>query len=200
MLPDKTLQYIIPIDKDVSKIDIVSFKETVLEGTYLIYPKQPDQILGAEKENFVEPKAEFYGRNEFYPGKLIDHIQTGLSVNSTDSCMISINGLFGNGSYHNHTTGSSATFTNVPTNYIVSASKHNYFTYIAPLYLQNETITGSHYIHADKVTIGNNVTSERASGDFIVDDDASLTINATNTVTLNGGFSVELGGCFEIIH
>jgi len=77
MLPDKTLQYIIPIDKDVSKINIVSFKETVLEGTYLIYPKQPDQILGAEKENFVEPKSEFYGRNEFYPGKLIDHIQTG---------------------------------------------------------------------------------------------------------------------------
>jgi len=77
MLPYKTLQYIIPIDKDVSKIDIVSFKETVLEGTYLIYPKQPDQILGAEKEYFVEPKLEFYGQDEFYPGKLIDHIQTG---------------------------------------------------------------------------------------------------------------------------
>jgi hypothetical protein len=123
-----------------------------------------------------------------------------LSVNSTDSCMISINGLFGNGSYNNHVTGYSAMFTNVPTNYIISASKHNYFTYIAPLYLQNESITGSHYIHADKVYIGNNVTSERASGDFIVGDDASLTINAKNTVMLNGGFSVEVGGCFEIIY
>lgn len=125
---------------------------------------------------------------------------TSLSVSSTENCTISINGLFGNGSYNNKATGYSTTFTNVPPNYIVSASKHNYFTYIAPLYIQNETITGSHYIHADKVYIGNNVTSERTSGDFIVDDDASLIVDATNTVTLSGGFSVELGGCFKIIH
>jgi len=111
---------------------------------------------------------------------------------------ISVNGLFGGASYNNYLIGSSGTFTNVPTNYTVSVCKHNYLPYIYPLYLQNENITGLHYIFANSVFMGSNVAPEKESGNIIVMDGASVTIETSGVVTLDAGFNVELGGNFEI--
>jgi hypothetical protein len=110
----------------------------------------------------------------------------------------SINGLFGDALYHSNSTDSLTTFHNVPKNYIISVLKHNYLPYIAPLYLQNEEVSGSNYIHADEVFIGNSVSTEKMSGDLVVKHGASVTIETSNNVTLDAGFIVELGGRFEI--
>lgn len=93
-------------------------------------------------------------------GITVNQNDSSVTVSSLDSCTISINGLFGYDLYHNHVFGNSATFESVPVNYLVSASKHNRLVYIAPLYLQNENVSGSHYIHADEVSIGNSVSSD----------------------------------------
>ena len=73
-----------------------------------------------------------------------------------------------------------------------------YLPYIAPLYLQNENITGLHYIFADSVFMGSNVAPEKESGNIIVMDGASVSIETSGAVTLDAGFNVELGGNFEI--
>lgn len=135
-------------------------------------------------------------------GLTVSQSGTTLSVGSSvDSCVIAVNGLFDDDSYsEKRTVTGSATFTNLPLNYIVSASKHNYFTYIAPLYLQNEALTNAYYIYAGDVSIGNNVSSERTSGDFRIDSGGSLIINTNKTTTLYGGFFVGLGSSFEVVN
>ena len=127
-----------------------------------------------------------HNSNSFYINTVIN--------NST----ISVNCLFGGASYNNHLIGSSGTFSNVPTNYTVLVCKRNYLPYIAPLYLQNENITGLNYIFADSVFMGSNVTPEKESENLIVMDGAFVTIEISGAVTLEAGFNVELGGNFEI--
>lgn len=126
---------------------------------------------------------------------------SNLNINTTDAdCLISISGLFSGNSYHNSVVGNTAAFSNVPLNFIVTVNKHNYFPYIAPLYIQNEQISGSNYIYANEVSLGSSVTNARASGDAVVTNGASLTIVTSNVVTLSPGFSVALGGSFTIIN
>jgi hypothetical protein len=123
-----------------------------------------------------------------------------LSVSSSDECTFTVNGLFGDDIYHDHSTGISASFEGIPVNFIVSATKHNSFVYIAPLYLQNEVVTGDHYIYANEVSIGNSVASGRPTGNFVVSDTAAVILNTSESVNIADGFEVELGGSFEIIN
>ncbi|MCE5175071.1 MAG: C25 family cysteine peptidase [Bacteroidales bacterium] len=129
--------------------------------------------------------------------------QSGSNVNVSTSdadCLIGISGLFSGNSYHNSVVGSDATFSNVPSNFIVTVNKHNHFPYIAPLYIQNEQISGNNYIYANEVSLGSSVTNARTSGNAVVTNGASLTIKTPSVVTLSPGFSVALGGSFTIIN
>lgn len=78
--------------------------------------------------------------------------------------------------------------------------KHNYIPYIAPLLLQNYTITHSQYVIASDVTAGKfvDVDSGRTNGDVIVKNDVEYEIEATGTVRLEGGFIVEKGATFVV--
>jgi len=124
-----------------------------------------------------------------------------VNVNTLNSnCEISISGLFGGLSYHDRIIGNSASFTDLPANFVVTVNKHNNFTYISPILIQNEQISGSNFIYANQIILGSNVTSERTSGNVVVTNGASLTIETPSTVTLSPGFSVSLGGSFTIIN
>ena len=109
-----------------------------------------------------------------------------------------MNGLFGGNSFHSIDSISPASFSGVPTNYTVTITKHNYIPYIAPLYLQNESVSGTHYVHTNDVHMGSNVTTEKQSGDFVITSSANVIIEPIGEVTLNSGFKVDLGGEFEI--
>lgn len=113
---------------------------------------------------------------------------------------ISISGLFGGLSYHDRIIGNSATFIDLPANFVVTVNKHNNFTYIAPILIQNEQISGSNYLYANQVDLGSNVTSERTNGNVVITNGSSLTIETSSVVNLSPGFSVLLGGRFEIIN
>ena len=113
---------------------------------------------------------------------------------------ICVNGLFGGLNYHSMINSNQASFS-LPSNcknYTVTVTKHNYIPYIAPLYLQNESVSGTHYVHTSDVHIGSNVTSEKQSGGFVITSGADVRIEPIGEVTLNAGFRVELGGEFEI--
>ena len=111
-----------------------------------------------------------------------------------------MNGLFGGASYHSSVNSNQASFS-LPSNcknYTVAVTKHNYIPYIAPLYLQNESVSGTHYVHTSDVQIGSNVTSEKQSGNFVITSSADVRIEPIGEVTLDAGFRVDLGGEFEI--
>lgn len=121
-----------------------------------------------------------------------------VSVRNIYKPKICVNGLFGGNSFHSIDSISPASFSGVPTNYTVTITKHNYIPYIAPLYLQNESVSGTHYVHTNDVNIGTNVTTEKQSGNFVITSSADVTIEPIGEVTLDVGFTVDLGGKFEV--
>ena len=76
--------------------------------------------------------------------------------------------------------------------------KHNHIPYIAPLVLQNVTLSNPQYVIAGEVTAGRSVDNARTGGEVIVPQEGSFEIEASGTVTLEGGFKVEKGATFAV--
>ena len=76
--------------------------------------------------------------------------------------------------------------------------KHNYIPYIAPLLLQKVTLGKSQYVIASDVTAGNLIDTNRTNGDVIVKNGVEYEIEASGTVTLQDGFTVEKGATFAV--
>ena len=87
---------------------------------------------------------------------------------------------------------------NVDPNSTIMLYKHNYIPYIAPLLLQNTDLENSQYVIASDVIAGSSVDSNRTSGDVIVPSGVDYEIEASGTVTLQGGFQVDLGASFSV--
>ena len=122
-----------------------------------------------------------------------------LTVNTqVDDCEVALTGLFGEDLNVQKSVGRSCQFSYIPRNYAITVYKHNYLPYIAPIYLQNEYIVGTHYLIGDKINIGNSVDNTKQSGDFVIKNNGNVTIETSDCVTLTGGFTVEGGAAFEI--
>ena len=87
---------------------------------------------------------------------------------------------------------------NVDPNSTIMLYKHNYIPYIAPLLLQNTDLENSQYVIASDVIAGSSVDSNRTSGDVVVPSGVDYEIEASGTVTLQGGFQVDLGASFSV--
>ena len=95
-------------------------------------------------------------------------------------------------------TSSATTFNNVSPNGTIMLYKHNYIPYIAPLFLQNVALSNSQYVIASDVTAGESVDSIRTPGYVTVKSGVEYEIEASGTVTLSDGFSVEKGATFAV--
>ena len=93
-------------------------------------------------------------------------------------------------------SSSSVTINGVSPNSTVMLHKHNYLPYIAPLLIQNMTISNSQYVIADEVKMGKSVDSNRTPGAVTVSDGVEYEIEASGKVTLGAGFKVERGAFF----
>ncbi len=93
---------------------------------------------------------------------------------------------------------SSSVTVNADPNSTVMLYKHNYIPYIAPLVLQNVSLSHSQYVIASDVIAGSNVDSGPTSGDVIVKAGVEYEIEASGTVTLQDGFKVEKGATFAV--
>ena len=98
----------------------------------------------------------------------------------------------------NYVSNSSITLNNVSPNCMVMLHKHNMIPFIAPLMLQNVDLGTSQYVIASDVTAGRSVDSGRTNGDVNVKSGIEYEIEASGTVTLEGGFSVEKGATFAV--
>jgi len=95
-------------------------------------------------------------------------------------------------------TKSMVVLNNASPNWPIVIYKHNYLPYIAPLYLQNVNFNKSQYVIATDVTAGHLVDSNRTPGYVTVKNGVEYEIEASGTVTLQGGFTVEKGATFAV--
>jgi len=129
---------------------------------------------------------------------------TSVTVNpgSVLNCKICVMSASDNGSsfFEVHDNVSSYTFSNVPTSYYVTITKHNYIPYMysSDYYMQNETHTGTEIINAYNVIAGANVTTTQPTGPVTIQLGANLTINVDGEIIINDNFEVQLGAQFEV--
>jgi hypothetical protein len=64
--------------------------------------------------------------------------------------------------------------------------------------IQNVVLNKSQYVIADDVMIGKSVDSNRLMGNVTVESGVEYEIEASGTVTLDSGFSVEHGATFAV--
>lgn len=136
------------------------------------------------------------------------NLYSGISISRSNSS-ISISGInvdytivafYNNdGSYYqNIFTSNNATFDDVSPNSSAMIYKHNYIPLILPMSIQNEVLDKSQYVIASDVIAGYSVDNNRTFGDVIVENGVEYEIEASGTVTLQGGFSVEQGATFAV--
>lgn len=127
-----------------------------------------------------------------------ENTDDSITVTTEESdCHIHINGVFGS-NYQETQIGDECGFTNLPTNYMVSVTKHDFSPEIFPCMFQNEDVYGSHYMLVSNAFLGESVSSMRQNGELVIKDGASVEIEYSGTVFLQPGFSVEKGAEFTV--
>lgn len=127
-----------------------------------------------------------------------------VSVNSrvTNSTICVMSALDNGESYYEvRKNTSSSTFSNVPKPYLVTITKPNYIPYLKSpdhVYIQNETISSEKYIEGIRISAGEKVTTTQSEGPVLLQNGADVTLDATETVNLEGGFKVEKGGKLKV--
>lgn len=96
------------------------------------------------------------------------------------------------------TSDSIVSINQISPNSTIMLYKHNHIPYILPLVLQNVELDQSQYVFASDVVAGYSVDSIRTPGNVSVNSGTEFEIEATGTVTLQGGFSVEQGATFAV--
>lgn len=137
----------------------------------------------------------------------IPQIYEGISVLRNDSNVI-VNGVNGqpitisicsnNGRLTKNQTTSDIAIDAVSPNSVITLYKHGYIPLFAPLRLQKMNIAKSQYVLAGDVMAGSSVDDKRTYGDVIVKNGVEYEIEASGTVILQDGFSVEKGATFAI--
>lgn len=70
LLPSRTFQYIIPLGKKVTGIQVISCTEQIISGTFNIYPCQNAYVTG-DTFSFTQPDPAIYNSNTFWPSSNI---------------------------------------------------------------------------------------------------------------------------------
>lgn len=94
-------------------------------------------------------------------------------------------------------TGTSITFTGASPNSVVTVYKHNAIPYVAPLYLQNDTIRSSQYFLVNDIHIGRAVDANRTEGNVVIES-GTLTFESNGDVWIGDGLIIK-GGATLII-
>lgn len=86
-----------------------------------------------------------------------------------------------------------------PPNSIITIYSTNYLPYILPTKFQNDVINeGKHHFITGEISIGENVDSNRTSGQFVIANGVEITIEAMGNVEISKGFIIESGGIVNI--
>ena len=94
-------------------------------------------------------------------------------------------------------TGTSVTFTDVSPNSGIMVYKHNAIPYVAPLYLQNDTIRSSQYFLVNDIHIGRAVDANRSEGNVVIES-GTLTFESNGDVWIGDGLVIQYGATLVI--
>ena len=119
---------------------------------------------------------------------------SGIAADSTIVAYYDNSGLIGTDTI----STSTVTLTDVSPNSTVMLYKRNYIPYIAPMSLQNVTLSCDQYVIASDVTAGSDIDSNRTCGDVTVASGTEYEIEASGAVRLEDGFKVEKGAAFAV--
>lgn len=147
-----------------------------------------------------DPSLELWtGEPRSFINITIERTNSSVIVSGFDSESTIVSYRTNSGTYRRLTTGTlGVTFNNVSPNGAVMVYKHNYLPYIAPLIIQNENLNFSQYVIARDFIAGNSVDNTRTPGDVVIKSGIEYEIEASGTVTLDDGFSVEKGATFAV--
>ena len=196
------------IENSIERISY-SFSQKILAGDYILghadaISKKDDvgdfRRSTAFYHNFLgDPSLEIWTDMPMtFSGIAIARGDSSISVSGVDSDATIIAYCDNKGNVGKIITSSDTTINHISPNSTIMLYKHNYIPYIAPLMLQNLSISKSQYIIADEVCAGRSIDTNRTSGDVIINNGTEYEIEAKGRVSLHGGFKVERGAKFTV--
>ncbi|MBQ3675765.1 MAG: hypothetical protein II926_00155 [Bacteroidales bacterium] len=163
-----------------------------LLGSYLWLQYSLNAIGDAELPIYTNNPSQFTNVS-------VTSTSTGITVNTggISGCRIAVtsNGDFGASYFSVAENVSQASFSNLPTNYIVTITKKNYVPYrtTPDVYLQNCTINNDAYYYGNNIFVGKHVTTAVPQGNVYFTNNASITLDAENNVYLDSDVEVQTG-------
>ena len=121
-----------------------------------------------------------------------------VSGNLPDSCIIAYCDNAGHAGQVLYSGTGSINLTNISPNSCIMLYKHNYLPTIAPVEMQNETLSKSQFVFASEYKIGRNVDNNRTTGNVIIENGVEYEIEATGDVLIDAGTIVKNGGTLRV--
>ena len=94
-------------------------------------------------------------------------------------------------------TNTNITFANASPNSVVTIYKSNAIPYVAPLYLQNDTLDASQYFQVNDIHIGKAVDTNRTEGNVVIES-GTLTFESNGDVWIGDGLIIKEGAALII--
>ena len=94
-------------------------------------------------------------------------------------------------------TSTNITFANASPNSVVTIYKSNAIPYVAPLYLQNDTLDASQYFQVNDIHIGKAVDTNRTEGNVVIES-GTLTFESNGDVWIGDGLIIKEGAALII--
>ena len=194
---------------DDSKKMTINFANQLMQNNYQLgvaYARSMAQSAAYCQEEIYthcylgDPLVELWtSEPQYYSGITVERREHSIDISDigTDSTTVA---------YYNNdgiprrktVTHSAVTLVGVSPNSVITLYKHNYLPYILPIELQKISINKSQYVFAHDFTAGSNVNNNRLAGAVTVKSGVEYEIEASGTVRLEDGFSVEKGATFAV--
>ena len=164
------------------------------------YDEDCDFYVALTNNLLGDPTLEMWENTpQRYSNISISRFNNSISINGIDADSTIVAFYSNDGSIGTDTISSgSITINAVSPNSSIMLYKNNHIPYIAPLELQNVTLSNSQYVIASEVKAGKSVNTNRTNGNVIVPDDVEYEIEASGKVILEDGFQVEKGATFAV--
>lgn len=193
---------------DLIKMDNCIGTAEALSKTYLNSIKHRIDTAGLDISHRIILAHHLIGCPEFSMWTDIPSTYSDISVTRTDHS-ITVSGAGIAGSKVAITSGvnqqpevkeatsTNITFANASPNSIVTVYKNNAIPYVAPLYLQNDTLDASQYFQVNDIHIGKAVDTNRTEGNVVIESGV-LTFESNGDVWIGDGLIIKSGAALVI--
>ena len=187
--------------ESIKEVHHIGVAEALSKKKYFNGGYHEDIYIAMVHNLLGDPEVEMWtGYPSNYSGINITRNNNSISASGiiSDSSIVAICSNSAN-AQRKSTSSGMVPFNNVSPNSCVMVYQHNYLPYIAPLYVQNETLAHSQYVIARDASLGNHVDSNRTTGDVVIPANVNYEMEFTGNVLLAPGFTVEKGATLSVV-